>query len=100
METASQYSLLLFELFQGILLSVDVEICSKFVISEKCMYVNSDTIRYNVICITLMQSANLCNRSLCIFDFETHPNMHQKQGKESLSLFGIVNFYCYQYFNY
>ncbi|KAG2200478.1 hypothetical protein INT47_011458 [Mucor saturninus] len=42
--------------------------------SEKCMYVNSDTIR-----------------SLCIFDFETHPNMHQKQGKESLSLFGLLN---------
>lgn len=29
-----------------------------------------------------------CIRSLCIFDHETHPNMHQKHAKESLSLFG------------
>lgn len=28
-------------------------------------------------------------RSLCIFDSERHPNMHQKREKESLSLFGI-----------
>lgn len=29
------------------------------------------------------------SRSLCIFDYETHPNMHQKHEKESLSLFGM-----------
>ncbi|KAI9364612.1 muts domain V-domain-containing protein [Pilaira anomala] len=41
---------------------------------EKCMHVNADTIK-----------------SLCIFNYETHPNMHQKHGKESLSLFGLLN---------
>ncbi|KAG2235169.1 hypothetical protein INT48_003513 [Thamnidium elegans] len=41
---------------------------------EKCMHVNSDTIQ-----------------SLCIFNSESHPNMHQKHRKESLSLFGILN---------
>ncbi|KAI9255012.1 muts domain V-domain-containing protein [Helicostylum pulchrum] len=41
---------------------------------EKCMHINSDTIK-----------------SLCIFNYETHPNMHQTHGKESLSLFGLLN---------
>lgn len=41
---------------------------------EMCMHVNSDTIK-----------------SLCIFDHETHPNMHQKHAKESLSLFGLLD---------
>ncbi|KAI8636815.1 DNA mismatch repair protein MutS [Parasitella parasitica] len=30
-------------------------------------------------------------QSLCIFDLERHPNMHQKREKESLSLFGLLD---------
>ncbi|KAI8049134.1 DNA mismatch repair protein MutS [Gilbertella persicaria] len=42
---------------------------------QDCMHINSDT-----------------QRSLCIFDLETHPNMHQQhREKESLSLFGLLN---------
>ncbi|KAI9470796.1 MAG: muts domain V-domain-containing protein [Benjaminiella poitrasii] len=42
--------------------------------SDKCMHINSDTIK-----------------SLCIFDLETHPNMHQSKEKERLSLFGLLD---------
>ncbi|KAI7898974.1 muts domain V-domain-containing protein [Cokeromyces recurvatus] len=42
--------------------------------NKKCMHINSDTIK-----------------SLCIFDLETHPNMHQKREKERLSLFGLLD---------
>ncbi|KAG1052921.1 hypothetical protein G6F43_004968 [Rhizopus delemar] len=31
------------------------------------------------------------SKSLSIFEYELHPNMHQKREKESLSLFGLLN---------
>ncbi|ORE09067.1 hypothetical protein BCV72DRAFT_333979 [Rhizopus microsporus var. microsporus] len=30
-------------------------------------------------------------RSLSIFEYDSHPSMHQKRGKEGLSLFGLLN---------
>ncbi|CAO3702359.1 unnamed protein product [Rhizopus stolonifer] len=42
--------------------------------NHKCMRIDSDTLR-----------------SLSIFEYELHPNMHQKQEKESLSIFGLLN---------
>ncbi|KAI8889964.1 hypothetical protein K501DRAFT_313117 [Backusella circina FSU 941] len=42
-------------------------------------------------CELYMQIDSDTLRSLCIFESETHPSMHQKRGKESLSLFGLLD---------
>ncbi|CAO3656862.1 unnamed protein product [Mucor fragilis] len=42
-------------------------------------------------CNRYMQVNSDTMRSLCIFESERHPNMHQMQGKESLSLFGLLD---------
>ncbi|KAI9494539.1 DNA mismatch repair protein MutS [Zychaea mexicana] len=38
-----------------------------------------------------MQISKESQKSLCIFEKDLHPNAHQKRGKESLSLFGLLN---------
>ncbi|KAG0866578.1 hypothetical protein G6F16_009379 [Rhizopus arrhizus] len=38
-----------------------------------------------------MQIDTDTSKSLSIFEYELHPNMHQKREKESLSLFGLLN---------
>ncbi|KAK4514100.1 RNA pol II transcription cofactor [Mucor velutinosus] len=42
-------------------------------------------------CNRYMQVNSDTMRSLCIFESERHPNMHQIQKKEILSLFGLLN---------
>ncbi|KAI7850915.1 DNA mismatch repair protein MutS [Circinella umbellata] len=42
--------------------------------SEKCIQISKES-----------------QRALCIFEKDSHPSAHQKRGKESLSLFGLLN---------
>lgn len=58
--------------------------------SNRYMQVNSDTMRQVERLSSVLCPTNRSNRSLCIFESERHPNMHQMQGKESLSLFGMA----------
>ncbi|KAL0142774.1 DNA mismatch repair protein MutS [Mucor lusitanicus] len=64
-------------------------------VQEEETGVEPDVVQPTVIkafsCNRYMQVNSDTMRSLCIFESERHPNMHQVQEKESLSLFGLLD---------
>ncbi|CEP08657.1 hypothetical protein [Parasitella parasitica] len=62
---------------------------------EEAGIIEPDVIQPTVIkvfsCDRYVQVNSDTMQSLCIFDSERHPNMHQKREKEGLSLFGLLD---------